>query len=67
VTVSKFCERLSEEMRRRKWPVTFSIGVLTCSNATSQNLDDLVGMADELMYAAKRDGKNTIKYSPRPA
>jgi PleD family two-component response regulator len=49
-------------MRQCHWPVTFSMGVLTCS-AAPPTTDELVKMADELMYAVKRGGKDAIKYS----
>jgi diguanylate cyclase (GGDEF)-like protein len=52
---------LSDEMQARQWPVTFSIGALTC-RAAPQSTNALVKMADELMYSAKRDGKNKIRY-----
>jgi PleD family two-component response regulator len=48
-------------MQARQWPVTFSIGALTC-RAAPQSTNALVKMADELMYSAKRDGKNKIRY-----
>jgi diguanylate cyclase (GGDEF)-like protein len=60
--LSRIQGNLLEEMRQRNWPITFSIGVLTCSNAP-HSADELVRMADDLMYSVKRDGKNAIKYS----
>ncbi|MDR4507902.1 MAG: diguanylate cyclase [Candidatus Brocadiaceae bacterium] len=62
VAISKIQDSLLEEMRLGKWPITFSIGVLTC-NATPHTIEELVRIADELMYSVKRDGKNEIKYS----
>lgn len=53
---------LLEEMRQNNWPITFSVGVLTC-RAAPRNTDELVKMADELMYSVKRGSKNAIKYS----
>ena len=52
---------LLEEMQSRHWPITFSIGVITCIYAP-HSPDELVKMADESMYSAKREGKNAIKY-----
>jgi diguanylate cyclase (GGDEF)-like protein len=52
---------LADCMRREKWPITFSIGVLTCGAAPGSS-EDLLRMADELMYAAKNDGKNKVRY-----
>lgn len=56
---------LVEEMKRSKWPVTFSIGVLTCT-AKPKAVDELLKAADDLMYAAKRSGKNAVEYSTYP-
>jgi diguanylate cyclase (GGDEF)-like protein len=39
--------------------VTFSAGVVTCL-APPESVDDVIGFADHLMYAAKRTGKNRI-------
>ncbi len=60
--VTKIQGVLMEEMRQNNWPITFSMGVLTCRVAP-HTTDELVKMADELMYLAKSDGKNTAKYS----
>jgi diguanylate cyclase (GGDEF)-like protein len=62
VAISKLQSGLLGEMRRNNWPITFSIGVLTC-NTAPRTIDELVRMADRLMYTAKRDRKNTIRYS----
>ena len=60
--LSKIQEGLLEEMRLGNWPITFSIGALTCSVAPHKT-EELVRMADELMYSVKRESKNSIKYS----
>ncbi len=44
------------------WPVTFSIGVLTCLEAP-ENLESIIAKADELMYKVKASGKNAILHS----
>ncbi|MDS4026553.1 MAG: diguanylate cyclase [Candidatus Contendobacter sp.] len=62
VILLKIQSGLLEEMRQNNWPITFSMGVLTCIGAPSTT-DDLVRMADALMYLAKHEGKNAIKYS----
>ena len=62
VVLSKVQDGLLEEMRINNWPVTVSIGVLTCRVAPPST-DALVSMADELMYSVKHDGKNGIKYA----
>jgi len=41
--------------------VTFSIGVVTCANAFFP-VDEMIKAADNLMYAAKKTGKNAVQY-----
>ena len=62
VALSKIQDGLLEKMRLSNWPITFSIGVLTCS-AVPHTTEELIKMADELMYSVKHDSKNAIKYS----
>jgi diguanylate cyclase (GGDEF)-like protein len=59
-------DSLQREMAASKWPVTFSIGVVTCT-AAPEDMDHLVHFADQLMYAAKRRGKDCIEYASYPA
>ena len=58
----KIQEGLLEKMRQNNWPITFSMGVLTCEVAPT-SADVLVSMADELMYSVKHSTKNAIRYS----
>lgn len=44
-----------------RWPVTFSIGVITCA-VPPCSVEEITKLADNLMYAAKREGKNKIKH-----
>ena len=53
---------LLDEMQKNNWSITFSIGVVTCK-VSPHTTDELVKMADELMYLVKSNGKNTVKYS----
>jgi diguanylate cyclase (GGDEF)-like protein len=62
VAISKLQSGLLEEMRQNNWPITFSIGVLTC-NIAHHTTEELLRMADDLMYSAKRGNKNAIKYA----
>jgi diguanylate cyclase (GGDEF)-like protein len=62
LVIAKIHASLLKEMRRSHWPVTFSIGVLTC-NAFPGTADELVKKTDELMYAVKCGGKDAIRYS----
>ena len=63
--LSKIQYCLLEDMQNGEWPITVSVGVLTC-RSVPKSTDELVKMADELMYSVKRSGKNAIKYSTYP-
>lgn len=62
IVFSKIQGVLREEMQLKKWPVTFSVGIITCKTAP-ETTDQLIKLADALMYAAKNDGRNMVKYS----
>ncbi len=57
---------LAEDIERHRWPVKFSVGVVTCEVAPP-DVDSLIRLGDELMYAAKRAGKDRIEYGRYPA
>jgi len=59
--VHKLQERLRSEMRSSGWPVTFSIGALTCVDPP-HTVDEMIKLADGLMYEVKKDGKNAIRH-----
>ena len=50
---------LLDLMQKNSWPVTFSIGAATFV-AEPESLEQMIQSADELMYTAKRNGKNRI-------
>jgi diguanylate cyclase (GGDEF)-like protein len=50
---------LLEKFREHRYPITFSMGALTCY-AASSNMDEIFRWADQLLYEAKQSGKNTI-------
>jgi diguanylate cyclase (GGDEF)-like protein len=60
--VDELVSRLGEEMRESGWPVTFSVGVVTCHEAPATS-EDVVKMADDLMYAVKLGTKNAVNYA----
>ena len=62
VVLTKLQAGLLTEMKQNNWPITFSIGALTCITAPPST-DELIKMADELMYSVKRESKNAIKYA----
>lgn len=52
---------LLQEMQQNNWPITFSIGVLICQVAP-HTTEELIKLADELMYEVKQNGKNAIRF-----
>ena len=54
-------ERLLDAMRAQGWPVTFSIGVLTC-HTCPDSPDALIAQADRLMYQVKQSTKNGVAF-----
>ncbi len=48
-------------MQKNGWPVTLSIGAVTFVSPPS-TVDEMLKKADNLLYSAKNDGKNKIKY-----
>ncbi len=60
-TVTKIRKSLLDLSAEHNWPITFSMGVLTCIE-TPQSLDAMVGMADQLMYTVKTSSKNGIAF-----
>lgn len=59
--VEKFRSTLLAEMRSNDWPVTFSIGVITCITPP-HNAQVLIEAADRLMYAVKEGGRDAVRY-----
>ncbi|MFO1430551.1 MAG: GGDEF domain-containing protein [Candidatus Competibacteraceae bacterium] len=49
-------------MRQQQWPVTFSIGIVSCP-VPPPSVDALIQLADDRMYLVKRNGKNNISLS----
>jgi diguanylate cyclase (GGDEF)-like protein len=50
---------LVDLVKQNSWPVTFSIGAATFV-AEPESLDQMIQSSDELMYTAKRNGRNRI-------
>jgi diguanylate cyclase (GGDEF)-like protein len=59
--IERIYKHLMEMIQLRNWSATFSIGVVTWHRPPS-NLDELLKECDNLMYSAKRNGKNMVKY-----
>lgn len=52
-------QRLLDAMRKKGWPVTFSIGVASFAVAPA-DFERLLQAADVLMYEVKNDGRNRV-------
>lgn len=60
--VKRLHDKLIGSVQKNKWTITFSIGVAVFVRPPD-SIDEMVTKADNLMYEAKRNGKNLIKYS----
>jgi diguanylate cyclase (GGDEF)-like protein len=54
--------RFGDTMAGKKWPVTLSIGAMTFAKPP-RDVDAMVRSVDELMYKAKKTGKNRIVHA----
>jgi len=61
VVFSRIRQALLTEMEKNQWKVTTSIGVVTVESP-AMTTDEVIKMADDLMYEVKRSGKNNIRY-----
>lgn len=59
--VARLVGGLNEAMSARGWRVTFSVGVATFREAP-RSLDEMLAVADALMYEVKRHGKGSVQY-----
>jgi diguanylate cyclase (GGDEF)-like protein len=59
--VQKLREKLLTQMQESGWSVTFSVGLLSCADPP-HTVDEMIKIADGLMYEVKRDGKNAIRH-----
>jgi diguanylate cyclase (GGDEF)-like protein len=62
VVIRRVRRELLEVVKRRGWPVTLSVGVVTWDTPPA-SVDDVLRASDELMYTAKRLGKNTVRHT----
>lgn len=56
---------LAQAMQQHKWPVGFSIGVVSF-NIPPYNLDEAIKVGDALMYRVKQSGKNCTLFEQFP-
>ena len=62
VVLPKICDQLAEEMEDKGWPLTLSVAVITFFHVPP-SARAMIKMAEKLMWAIKRDGKNAIRYA----
>lgn len=60
--VEKIFHIVQNEMMQNNWPVTLSVGVLTCEQPP-YSVETMLRAADTLMYQVKSAGKNAILYA----
>ncbi len=53
---------LSSEKQNAKWQITMCWGVVTCSPPVDVTASELIDVADQQMYAAKRQGSDNVCY-----
>lgn len=58
--VERVLAHLAEEVGRRHWPVTFSVGLVSCAKLECTH-EEMLQRADALMYEVKREGKNSLR------
>ena len=61
VVISKVHTNLVEAMKQKNWPVTFSMGAVTCVSPP-HSPEQLINMADEMMYEVKNSTKNDVRF-----
>jgi diguanylate cyclase (GGDEF)-like protein len=64
VAIRKVESKLKESATKQ-WPVTFSIGVVTFEKVPD-SAEEMVRLADELMYSVKQSGKNRSQFRKFP-
>jgi diguanylate cyclase (GGDEF)-like protein len=62
VVISKVRPNLLGAIRDKNWPITFSMGAVTCV-APPDSAEQIIRMADELMYEVKNSTKNDIRFA----
>jgi diguanylate cyclase (GGDEF)-like protein len=61
LVATKLTEKLSALVQHNRWPVTFSMGVVTFEIIPA-TVDEMIDVADAQMYLAKQNGKNRTRY-----
>ena len=61
ITLRRLIESLGHMMQPRNSTVTFSVGAVTFQTPRS-SVDEMIRVADDLMYQAKKNGKGAIRH-----
>jgi len=62
LVIEKLRKNLLAAMQKNEWSATFSFGVVTFTDPPV-SVNKMIQKADQLMYAAKHAGKDSIKYA----
>lgn len=62
IIITKLRSKLLNEAQDHHWPISFSIGVITCIDIPA-SIDELIKQADHTMYAVKHNGKDAIQFA----
>ncbi len=60
--VTKLREMLMPVVHKNEWPISFSFGVLSCTD-TFCSAEKMISEADQLMYSVKKSTKNNANYA----
>jgi diguanylate cyclase (GGDEF)-like protein len=60
IVIARLQANLNAAMKKRRWPVTFSIGAVTFTTPFD-SVDKMIKKADNLMYQVKGSGKNDFR------
>jgi GGDEF domain-containing protein len=59
VVVARIRKMLEETLKESHWPSTLSVGLVTFAGMP-ETIDELIRTADDLMYRAKKSGKDSV-------
>jgi diguanylate cyclase (GGDEF)-like protein len=61
MALSNLRGQIAALMSSNGWPVTMTMGAVTCTSP-AQSAEEMIGMADRLMYSRKADGKDGVTH-----
>jgi len=61
VVINRLNHILVDNAKKNKWEITYTIGVATFTTPP-ESVDEMVSKADNVMYLAKKEGKNVTKH-----